>query len=60
MQVDVKHLKLSWHRFYQFTAIDDATRYRVLRIDAHNPINRPLISLRRSPPVSRRHPVDSD
>jgi transposase InsO family protein len=30
--VDVKHLKLGGRRFFQFTAVDEATRYRVLRI----------------------------
>ena len=39
VQVDVKHLKLGHRRFYQFTAIDEATRYRVLRVYAHNSIN---------------------
>jgi transposase InsO family protein len=38
VQVDVKHLKLQGRRFYQFTAIDEATRYRVLRVYAHNSI----------------------
>src|ERR1700736_6422235 len=38
VQVDVKHLKLGRRRFYQFTAIDEATRYRVLRVYAHNSI----------------------
>jgi transposase InsO family protein len=38
VQVDVKHLKLGGRRFYQFTAIDEATRYRVLRVYAHNSI----------------------
>jgi transposase InsO family protein len=38
VQVDVKHLKLGSRRFYQFTAIDEATRYRVLRVYAHNSI----------------------
>src|SRR5260370_41236134 len=38
VQVDVKHLKLGARRFYQFTAIDEATRYRVLRVYAHNSI----------------------
>ena len=37
-QVDVKHLKLGSRRFYQFTAIDEATQYRVLRVYAHNSI----------------------
>jgi transposase InsO family protein len=38
VQVDVRHLKLGGRRFYQFTAIDEATRYRVLRVYAHNSI----------------------
>jgi transposase-like protein len=38
VQVDVKHLKLGGRRFYQFTAIDEAARYRVLRVYAHNSI----------------------
>lgn len=38
VQVDVKHLKLGGRRFYQFTAVDEATRYRVLRIYTHNSI----------------------
>ncbi len=38
VQVDVKHLKLSSGRCYQFTAIDEATRYRVLQIYDHNSI----------------------
>ena len=32
VQVDVKHIKLSSGRYYQFTAIDEATRYRILRL----------------------------
>ena len=36
VQVDVKHLKLGGGRFYQFTAIDEATRFRVLRIYDHD------------------------
>src|SRR5712692_7509540 len=36
VQVDVKHLKLGGRRFYQFTAVDEATRYRVLRIYTHS------------------------
>ena len=35
VQVDVKHLKFDAGRFYQFTAIDEATRYRVLKIYDH-------------------------
>ncbi len=31
-------LKLGRRRFYQFKAINEATRYRVLRIYAHNSI----------------------
>jgi transposase InsO family protein len=38
VQVDVKHLKVGGRRFYQFTAIDEATRYRVLRVYAQNSI----------------------
>jgi len=38
VQVDVKHWKLGGRRFYQFTAIDEATRYRVLQISTHNSI----------------------
>lgn len=38
VQVDVKHLKLGSGRFHQFTAIDEATRYRVLRLYDHNSI----------------------
>ena len=34
----VKHLKLGTGRFYQFTAIDEATRYRVLKIYTRNSI----------------------
>src|SRR5215813_6218329 len=37
-QVDVKHLKMQSGRLYQFTAIDEATRYRVLKIYDHNSI----------------------
>jgi hypothetical protein len=36
--VDVKHLKTQSGRLYQFTAIDEATRYRVLKIYDHNSI----------------------
>jgi len=38
VQVDVKHLKTRSGRLYQFTAIDEATRYRVLKIYDHNSI----------------------
>lgn len=38
VQVDVKHVKLTSGRLYQFTAIDEATRYRVLKIYDHNSI----------------------
>jgi hypothetical protein len=37
--VDVKHLKLGSGRLYQFTAIAEATRFRVLKIYDHNSIN---------------------
>jgi transposase InsO family protein len=38
VQVDVKHLKMCGRRFYQFPAIDEATRYRVLKIYAQSSI----------------------
>ena len=38
VQVDVKHLAIRSGRLYQFTAIDEATRYRVLKIYDHNSI----------------------
>jgi transposase InsO family protein len=38
VQVDVKHLAVGSGRLYQFTAIDEATRYRVLQIYDHNSI----------------------
>src|SRR4029450_11734353 len=38
VQVDVKHLTMRSGRLYQFTAIDEATRYRVLKIYDHNSI----------------------
>lgn len=34
----MKHLKLGSGRLYQFTAIDEATRYRVLRLYDHNSV----------------------
>lgn len=41
LQVDVKfldNLSFSGKRYYQFTAIDDCTRYRVMRIYDHNTV----------------------
>lgn len=38
VQVGVKHLKTQAGRLYQFTAIDEAMRYRVLKIYDHNSI----------------------
>lgn len=38
VQVDVKHVRLTSGRLYQFTAIDEATRFRVLKIYDHNNI----------------------
>lgn len=41
LQVDVKFInqkEFSGKRYYQFTAIDDCTRYRVLRIYDHNSV----------------------
>ncbi len=32
VQVDVKDVKIARHTWYQYTAIDDCTRYRVLRL----------------------------
>lgn len=42
VQIDVKfidNLAFSGKRYYQFTAIDDCTRFRVLRIYDHNTVN---------------------
>ena len=38
VQVDVKHVKLESGRYYQFTAIDEATRFRVLRLYDHDSV----------------------
>lgn len=38
MKVDVKFLKGRIRRFYRFTAIDEATRYRLLKHYAHNSV----------------------
>jgi transposase InsO family protein len=45
VQVDVKHLKLGGRRFYQFTAVDEATRYRVLQIYTRNSIPNAIASM---------------
>src|SRR5262249_46348771 len=52
VQVDVKHLKLGGRRFYQFTAVDEATRYRILRIYTHSSISKCDRVLGRSPPAA--------
>jgi transposase InsO family protein len=54
VQVDVKHLKLGASRFYQFTAIDEATRYRVLKIYTRNSIPKAIAFIDE---VRRRLPV---
>lgn len=54
VQVDVKHLKLGARRLYQFTAVDEATRYRVLKIYAHNSIKSAIAFVEE---VRRRLPV---
>ena len=41
VQIDVKYIEkmgLEQKRYYQFTAIDDCTRYRVLRVYDHNTV----------------------
>jgi transposase-like protein len=56
VQVDVKHLKTQSGRLYQFTAIDEATRYRVLKIYDHNSIQSAIHSIneRSARPFPRR------
>lgn len=54
VQVDVKHLALGSGRLYQFTAIDEATRYRVLKIYSHNTIKSAIAFIDE---VRRRLPV---
>lgn len=54
VQVDVKHLKLVSGRLYQFTAIDEATRYRVLQIYEHNSVKSAVAFVEE---VRRRLPV---
>lgn len=54
VQVDVKHLTLNSGRLYQFTAIDEATRYRVLKIYSHNTIKSAIAFIDE---VRRRLPV---
>jgi hypothetical protein len=57
VQVDVKHVKVTSGRLYQFTAIDEATRFPVLKAYDHNSI-RSVIDfveeLRRKLPVAIR------
>jgi transposase InsO family protein len=55
VQVDVKHLKLEHRRRYQFTAIDEATRFRVLKLYDHSTIQSAVDfveQLRRTLPVA--------
>ncbi len=54
VQVDVKHLKLGAGRFYQFTAIDEASRYRVLKIYAQSSIPNAIAFIEE---VRRRLPI---
>jgi hypothetical protein len=53
VQVDVKHLKLGAGRFYQFTAIDEASRYRVLKIYAQSSIPNANFIVPRVPSLMR-------
>jgi transposase InsO family protein len=55
VQVDVKALKLRQGRLYQFTAIDEATRYRILKSYDHSTIPSAIAcieELRRRLPVA--------
>jgi transposase InsO family protein len=55
VQVDVKHIRLESGRVYQFTAIDEATRYRILKIYDHNSIQSAIAfveTLRQALPVA--------
>jgi transposase InsO family protein len=54
VQVDVKHLKLGSGRLYQFTAIDEATRFRVLKTYDHNSIKSAITFIDK---VRRRLPM---
>src|SRR5215472_12020443 len=54
VQIDVKHLKVGSGHFYQFTAIDEATRYRVLKIYEHNSVKSGIAFIDE---VRRRLPV---
>ena len=56
VQVDVKHLKLGGRRFYQFTAIDEATRYLCAQLD---PLGDRL-RRRIAPPLPGGHSADPD
>src|SRR5215470_13523331 len=57
VQVDVKHLKLGGRRFYQFTAVDEATRYRILRIYTHSSIPNAIAFLEGSASEAELTPV---
>ncbi|MGH7363339.1 MAG: IS481 family transposase [Candidatus Methylomirabilales bacterium] len=55
VQVDVKHLKLGSGRLYQFTAINEATRYRVLQLYDHTSVKSATVfidEVRQRPPVA--------
>lgn len=57
VQVDVKHVKVTSGRLYQFTAIDEATRFRVLKVYDHNSTRSAIDfveELRRKLPVAIR------
>ncbi len=64
VQVDVKHIRMGSGRFYQFTALDEATRYRVLQIYDHNSVRSALDFVKeiqeRLPAVIQRIRTDND
>ena len=64
VQVDVKHIRMGSGRFYQFTALDEATRYRVLQIYDHNSVRSALDFVKeiqeRLPAAIQRIKTDND
>jgi len=62
VQVDVKHLKIAGRRFYQFTAIDEATRYRAVAENLQPDVDpqRHRVHRRGPPAAADRHPAHSD
>jgi transposase InsO family protein len=64
VQVDVKHIRMGSGRFYQFTALDEATRYRVLQIYDHNSVRSALDFVnelqKRLPAAIQRIRTDND